>query len=449
MQEHKLAGSNIQKLLFKLSIPATVGMLTMALYNVVDTIFVGRGVGPMAMGGLSIVFPIQIFIMAIGLMMGMGSASLISRSIGAGDLSKANLAYGNVILSNIFWGILITTLGLIFTKPILTLFGATEDIMPYASAYMRIIILNAAVFMFQTSSNNILRSEGRAKTAMGSMLIAAITNIILDPIFIFGFDMGIRGAAIATVIAQITTSIYIFFFLTSKKSTIQLRIAHLKLDWTILKEIYAIGVSAFFRSVGQSILVIIVNNGLGKYGGSIYIAAFGAVNRLISFAIMPIIGIAQGLQPIVGYNFGAKRYMNTVKSFKYAATYATIFASFACVLLLTIPHHIMHIFSSDPQLVNIGIHIIKTIAIALPVVGFQINGAMFYQATGKAVPAFLLTTSRQILFLIPLLLVLPNFFQIEGILVSFPIADILSASLTFFFITSEIKQIKRYCQTTV
>lgn len=446
MQEHKLAGTNIQKLLFKLSIPATIGMLTMALYNVVDTIFVGRGVGPMAIGGLAVVFPIQIFIMAIGQMMGMGGASLISRSIGAGDLSKASRAYGNVLLSNIFWGILITTAGLIFTDPILNLFGATAEIMPHARAYMRIIILNAAVSMFQMSSNNILRSEGRAKTAMGSMLIAAITNIILDPIFIFSFDMGIKGAALATVIAQITTSIYIFFFLTSKKSTIQLRLKHLKLDWNLLKEIYAIGISAFFRSVGQSILVIIVNNGLGKYGGSIYIATFGAVNRLISFAIMPIIGIAQGLQPIVGYNFGAKRYMNTVKSFRYAATYATIFSTFACVLLLSIPHHIMHIFSTDPKLVEIGIHIIKTIVIAFPVVGFQINGAMFYQATGQALPAFILTTSRQILFLIPLLLILPNFYQIEGILIAFPLADLFAATLTFFFILREIKQIKQYCQ---
>jgi Na+-driven multidrug efflux pump len=161
---------------------------------------------------------------------------------------------------------------------------------------------------------------------------------------------------------------------------------------------------------------------------------------------MPIIGIAQGLQPIVGYNFGAKRYMNTVKSFRYAATYATIFSTFACVLLLSIPHHIMHIFSTDPKLVEIGIHIIKTIVIAFPVVGFQINGAMFYQATGQALPAFILTTSRQILFLIPLLLILPNFYQIEGILIAFPLADLFAATLTFFFILREIKQIKQYCQ---
>jgi putative MATE family efflux protein len=448
MQEHKLAESNIRKLLFKLSLPATIGMLVMALYNVVDTIFVGRGVGAYAIGGLSIVFPIQMFIMALGLLMGMGGASLISRSIGAGDLSKANRTYGNVLLSNIFWGIIITSVGLIYTKPILKLFGATPELMPHAATYMRIIILNATVFIFLMSSNNILRSEGRAKTAMGSMLISAITNIILDPIFIFGFGMGIKGAALATVIAQLTTSIYILFFFSSRKTTIDLKWKYLKPDLKIIKEIYAIGISAFFRSVGQSILIVIVNNGLGKYGGSIYIAAFGAVNRLISFAIMPLIGIAQGMQPIVGYNFGAKRFMNTLKSLKYAVIYATILATSSFILILLIPQTIMSIFSSDPQLVKIGTHIIKTIIVALPIVGFQINGAMFYQATGKAVPAFILTTSRQILFLIPLLLILPNFLQIQGILYSFPIADILSATLTFVFLLSEIKNIKRKYQLT-
>jgi putative MATE family efflux protein len=448
MQEHKLAESNIRKLLFKLSLPATIGMLVMALYNVVDTIFVGRGVGAYAIGGLSIVFPIQMFIMALGLLMGMGGASLISRSIGAGDLSKANRTYGNVLLSNIFWGIIITSVGLIYTKPILKLFGATPKLMPHAATYMRIIILNATVFIFLMSSNNILRSEGRAKTAMGSMLISAITNIILDPIFIFGFGMGIKGAALATVIAQLTTSIYILFFFSSRKTTIDLKWKYLKPDLKIIKEIYAIGISAFFRSVGQSILIVIVNNGLGKYGGSIYIAAFGAVNRLISFAIMPLIGIAQGMQPIVGYNFGAKRFMNTLKSLKYAVIYATILATSSFILILLIPQTIMSIFSSDPQLVKIGTHIIKTIIVALPIVGFQINGAMFYQATGKAVPAFILTTSRQILFLIPLLLILPNFLQIQGILYSFPIADILSATLTFVFLLSEIKNIKRKYQLT-
>jgi putative MATE family efflux protein len=439
---HILADEKISRLLVKLSLPATIGMLVMALYNIVDTIFVGHGVGAMAIGGLSVVFPIQMFIMAFGQLLGMGGASLISRSIGQGKLDVANRAYGNIVTSNLIFGFAITFGGLIFLNPLLSLFGSTAEVYPYASDYMRIILFSSPVFIYMMSCNNILRAEGKAKVAMGSMLISALTNIVLDAIFIFGFHWGVKGAAWATVIAKITTSVYILLFIQSKHSTIHFEWRFLKPDWRILREIFAIGISAFFRQIATSILVIVVNNVLTKYGTSLYLAAYGVINRLMMFCIMPLFGIAQGLQPIVGFNYGAKRLYNVVKAYKLALLYSTGVSLLGFLLILIFPAQLMAIFTKDKELIAIGVQAMKLMVIAMPIIGFQINGAMFFQALGKAVPAFILTSSRQILFLIPLLITLPQWLSVKGIWLSFPIADLLSAILTLFFLIPQIRRLK-------
>jgi putative MATE family efflux protein len=441
-KNHILADEKISRLLIKLSLPATIGMLVMALYNIVDTIFVGHGVGPMAIGGLSVVFPVQIFIMAFGQFLGMGGASLVSRSIGQGKLEVANTAYGNIIILNLLFGLAITIFGLIFMESLLTLFGSTGDVYQYASDYMRIILFSAPVLIYMMASNNILRAEGKAKIAMGSMLVSALTNIVLDAIFIFYFHWGVKGAAWATVIAKITTSVYIILYIQSNRSTLHFRFKYLKPNLPILKEIFAIGISAFFRQIATSILVIVANNVLTKYGNSLYLAAYGVINRLMMFCIMPIFGIAQGLQPVVGFNYGAKRLRNVLKAYQLASLYSTVISVLGFFLILIFPAQLMSIFTKDAELIKIGVHAMKLMVIAMPVIGFQINGAMFFQALGKAIPAFILTTSRQILFLIPLLILLPQWLSIKGIWLSFPIADVLAAVLTLFFLLPQMKKLK-------
>ena len=442
-KNHVLSDPDIGRLLLKLSAPATVGMIIMALYNVVDAIFVGRGIGPMAIAGLAIVFPIQMLIMGFGHLLGMGGASLVSRSIGAGNLTIANKTYGNMILCNIFIGVAITVIGVIFIDPLLLLFGANQEVLPYARDYMSVIILNAPVFIYLISSNNILRSEGKAKIAMGSMLVSALTNIILDPIFIFVLHMGIKGAAIATVIAQITTSIYIILYMQSKFSTIHIRLSCLRFDLTILSEITKIGISAFFRQIATSILMVVSNNLLKIYGGSSYIAIMGIINRTVMFSIMPLFGIAQGLQPIVGFNFGANKFHLALETLKKATLYSTLIASIGFIVFISVPRLLMSIFTNDDYLITNGANAMRLMVLALPVIGYQINGAMFFQAIGKALPAFILTTSRQILFLIPLMILLPMKFNLTGIWIAFPLSDLLSASVTFFFLRKQVTLLRK------
>jgi len=303
-----LGTEKISSLLLKMSAPAIVGMMVQALYNLVDTIFVGRGVGTMGIAGLTIAFPIQMISMAVAQTIGIGGASIISRSLGSDDPERAERTMGNIFLLVIAISSITTILGLIFIEPILRFFGATETILPYSMEYMKVILLGTVFFSFAVASNSIVRSEGNAKVAMFTMLISAGLNIILDPIFIFVFNMGIRGAAIATVLSQATTAIYLVYYFVYGKSVISFKIKNLKPDFKIIYETFVIGASSFARQVSGSFIAIILNNTLAFYGGDLAIAAYGIINRLLMFTFMPLFGVVQGLQPIVGYNYGAKQY---------------------------------------------------------------------------------------------------------------------------------------------
>ena len=440
---HILADDNIGKLLFKLSAPATLGMFVMTLYNVVDTIFIGHAVGRLGIAGISIVFPFQMFVMAIGQTLGIGGASLISRSLGAGNIEKAERTLGNVIFSVVIFGISLALFGSFFIDKILMVFGATETILPYAREYMQIILFGTILFTFLMTSNNIIRSEGKAKVAMGTMIISAVINIILDPIFIFGFKMGVRGAAIATVIAQLISVIYIIFFFLSGKSILKFKLINLKLNFPILKEVFAIGASAFARQSAQSFLIIILNNSLGLYGGDLSIAVFGVISKLIRFIIMPIFGIAQGLQPIAGFNYGAKKYQKAWKAIKLALISGVTISTLGSLLVISIPKTLMMIFTKDTELINQGVHSLKLFIIAFPLVGFQVVGSTVFQAFGKAIPALFLSLSRQILFLIPLILILPRFFHLDGIWLAFPVSDVLATIVTLMMLYRENKKFKK------
>ncbi|SCZ08387.1 MATE family efflux transporter [Alkaliphilus peptidifermentans] len=441
MNDHsKILGNEaIGKLLFRLSAPAVIGMMVQALYNLVDTIFVGRGVGTMAIAGLAIAFPLQMISLAIAQAIGIGGASIISRSMGSGDNERAERAMGNIFSLVIVVSIVITILGLAFMEPILMIFGATESILPYSMEYMGVILLGTVLFTFAVASNSILRAEGNAKMAMITMLISAGLNIILDPIFIFVFRMGIRGAAIATVLAQATTAIYLVIYFVSGKSTLKFKVENLKPDLKIINETFAIGSSAFARQVAGSFMAIILNNSLAFYGGDITIAAFGVINRLLMFTFMPLFGVVQGLQPIVGYNYGAKQFDRVKKTINLSIIVTTLLATLGFVMLMVFPRFFMEIFSDDVELINLSVGAVRVIVLGIPFIGLQVVGASMYQAIGKALPSLILSMSRQILFLIPLVLILPMYFNLDGIWYAFPLADILSTVVTMVFMSKELR----------
>lgn len=430
-----LDDGHIGKLLWKLSLPATVGMLVMSMYNVVDTIFIGRGVGTVGIAAVAVAFPIQMIVGAIGQMIGMGGASLLSRSLGEGNAVKANKTLGNAIASVSVFSLAITLLGYLNLESLLKLFGATDSLLPHAREYMVYILAGVLLHGMGMALNNLVRAEGRAGIAMITMILSAVTNIILDAVFILGLNMGIRGAALATLIAYAAGAFFLLTFYLSGRSALRLRLRDIRFEAIIQREILAIGVSSFFRQTAMSLLVIIMNHTLASYGGDLAIAVYGVVLKLIMLIFTPILGISQGMQPVAGFNFGARRFAETRKSLDLAIFASTMVAAAGTIFLLAIPETLLSLFSSDPDLLAMGRDALRFVVLAFPFVGFQVMGTTLFQAMGKARQTFLLSLSRQILFLIPLVLILPRFFRLTGVWISFPIADLFSALLTLWMLS--------------
>lgn len=426
-----LANEKVGRLLYSLSLPAIIGMMVQALYNVVDTIFVGKGVGTLGIGGIAVVFPIQMLILAIAQAIGIGGASRISRRMGAGDMHGAALTLGNMVLLALILGMSITVACMSAVNPLLRLFGATETILPYARQYFKIFILSGPLMTFSMVANNAARAEGNAKVAMTTMLIGAGLNIVLDPFFIFVLNMGIRGAAVATVISIGTTGLFLMGYFLSGRSEIPFGAKYFRLQGDIIQEILAVGSSAFVRAGSMSLTAVILNNILRTLGGAIGIATFGVIFRMLSFIFMPIMGLTQGMQPIVGFNYGASRFGRVRQSVRLASIFSVFVTTIGFLALMLFPDAIMRIFSNDPKLVEAGRNALRYCVICLPLAGYQIIGAGVFQALGKSVPALLLTLSRQVLILIPLILILPRFFGINGVWFSFPASDSISFALTF------------------
>jgi putative MATE family efflux protein len=438
----RLGEEKISKLLVNLSLPATIGMMVNALYNLVDTIFVGRGVGAIAIGGLTIAFPIQMVIMAFAQMIGIGAASAISRSLGAKDLEKADYAAGNSFLCVIVLSSIIATIGLIFTEPMLRIFGSTETILPYAKDYITIILWGSIFFSFAMSANNLIRAEGNAKIAMVSMLIGAILNMILDPIFIFIFKLGIKGAALATIISQFISFLYILTYLYSGKSSLKIKLHHLKPKIHIIFEILTVGSAAFFRQVTGSVVAIVVNNSLRIFGGDIALIIVGILHRVTMFVFMPLFGVIQGMQPIVGFNYGAKKLDRVKEAIKLSLITTIVIAIFGWLIAELFPFAIISIFTHDAEVIEKGSNVIRIVLSMIPVIGIQIVGAALFQSLGKAVPSLILSLLRQVLLFIPLVIILPRVFNLGllGIWLAYPAADILSVILTALFLRSELKK---------
>lgn len=444
-----LACEPIVPLLARMALPATVAMAVNALYNLVDTIFIGQGVGALAIAGLGVAFPVQIIILSIALMMGIGTASVISRSLGAGNSERAARAVGGSFSVLVLLAVALTVVGLSLLDPVLILFGATPDILPFAREYLGTVLPGAVFIGTAIAANHTVRAEGRATMSMTIVVTGALANIGLDALFIFGFDLGIQGAALATVVAQFLSFVLaVMFYLVPgtrrsfRGSRLPLRIRHLLPDREILREVMSVGLAAFVRQFGQSFFVIITNNALRSYGQDLHIAAFGVMNRVLIFTLMPLIGISHGLQPIVGYNYGAGNFGRVRRAvfvaFGVAVGVALVF--FAVIMLA--PGLVFSIFTDNAELIDIGRDALRIVMLVLPMIGLQLAGVVYFQAVGKAVPALFLSMSRQIVFLIPLVLLLPLALGLTGIWAAFPIADAAAAVLTLILLARQLRMLR-------
>ena len=441
-REHILSDTDIGALLWRLSIPATIGMIVMATYNLVDTIFIGRGVGPLGIGGLAICFPVQLLVMSIGTLLGVGGASIISRALGAGNETRAHNTLGNVLTLVLIISGGIMLVGFSYLDQILTLFGATEELLPYSRRYLSVILWGTAFRCYVMSHHNIIRSEGRARIAMTSMLIGALVNIALDPIFIFGLDMGLKGAALATVIAQACSTTFIALYFATGRSGLSMSFENLRLRWSIVREVLAVGASSFARMAAGSIMLVVLNHSLAHYGGNMAIAAYGIINRLLHFLFMPVIGFAQGLQPVAGFNYGARRFDLAKLALRISVIRSTLFVASAFVAMYVFARPLVGFFTEDRELITLAADALRIISLAFPLIGVQMMGTVMFQAFGRAGPALFLSLSRQIILLIPLVLILPRFLGLDGVFWAFPAADTTATAITVVMLLREFARLR-------
>lgn len=442
-REEMLANDKIISILFKLAFPATIAMLVNALYNIVDTIFIGRGIGTLGIAGVAVQLPIQMIILSCALLIGIGSGSMLSRSLGKRDLEKVNYIACNSFLCIGIIGITFSIFGYIFTTPIVKFFGATENILPYARDYARIMFIGSLYFPFCVSTNNLIRSEGNSKDAMISMIIGFVLNVILDYIFIFIFNMGIKGAALATILSKLGSFIYILIYLNSNKTSIHIKATYFIPQKNIIEEILSIGFSGFAVQLSGSIVAIILNHRLGYYGGDLSIAIYGIVYKITLFLFMPLYGMIQGMQPIVGYNYGCNNIARVKEAIKLTITFTTLFTMVGMLIIEMFPSEIIGMFNKDTLLLSQGILTLRLVIIMTPFIGIQMTGLGVFQALGKALTSFILSILRQVMIFIPLVLLLPNIknLGILGIWISFPISDLLSAIVTILVFKKQLGKI--------
>ncbi len=440
---NQLATEKIGKLLWKYSLPAIIGTVVMSLYNIVDRIFIGQGVGPLAISGLALTFPFMNIMMAFGMLIGGGSASRISITLGQNDKDKAETILGNsVVLTFLISGSAII-LSLIFMRDLLFLFGGTQNTVQYAYDYMIIIIPGGIFTALYFGLNNILRASGHPRSAMFNILLGAVINIILDPIFIFVFDWGIKGAAIATVISYFIGTLNVVSHFLFKNSQLRFHAHNFRLRKDIVHSILSIGLSTFSMQIGTSLVVILINSTLLKYGGDLAIGAYGIINSVNMLVVMFIIGLNQGTQPIIGFNFGAGNFERMFKTLRMGVMLACVFTLLGFIIGTFFPHQIVKLFTSDVDLQNISARALRISVIMFPVVGFLIVISNFFQSIGKAKIAIFLSLTRQFLFFIPGLFILPVFWGLDGAWGVMPFSDGLAslvAAVTFLFFYRKFKQ---------
>ncbi len=437
-----LGEEKIPKLLLRFSIPTIAGMLVNAIYNVVDRIFIGNSVGSLGIAGITIGFPIMLITMAFAMLVGLGATSLISIKLGERNEKEAELILGNGIVLLILVSVLISGVGLLFLDPLLKLFGASEEVLPYAREYIQIILLGTVFMSTGFGMSNFIRAEGKPVISMYTMLIGAILNIILNPIFIFGFGWGIKGAALATVLSRTVSTVWVVYYFLSARSYLKIQVKNFNLQMPYVWKILAIGSAPFAMQLSNSLLNVIMNKRLSDYGGDVAVAGIGVIMSVAVLMLMPVIGINQGAQPIIGYNYGAGQFKRVKDTLKLAIGAATLIVCVGFVIIQLFPQQIIYLFNREDQaLLQFGTHALRIFLLFLPVIGFQIVGANYFQAVGKPRQAMFLSLSRQVLVLIPLILILPNFYGLDGILYAAPVSDLTSAILTGVFLYMEIKNL--------
>ena len=428
--ENKLGTLHMGKLLWMYSVPAIVGTMLSSLYNIIDRMYIGLGVGPMAISGLALTFPFMNFLSAFSMLVGAGAASRISIRLGEGDKNRAEQILGNALTLTFIISAVIIAFSLIFMDPILVMFGGSENTLKYAKEFMHIIvpgtILSALLFGF----NSIMRASGYPKKAMITMIISAFINIALAPVFIFVFKMGIAGAAHATNIAFFVGMIWVMLHFFDKKTNIRFHRKYFKLDIQIVKSILNIGVSPFSMQIAASITIIIMNRALIEYGGDLAMGALGIQNAIATLVVMFIIGLNQGVQPIVGFNYGARKYDRMFLALKKTAFTATIVSTVGFILGMFFPHALASLFTTDEELKNIAARALRISVAVFPLIGSQIVITNFFQSIGMAKISMTLSLTRQVLFLIPCLVFLPPVFGLDGVWASMPVADSLSVIVT-------------------
>jgi putative MATE family efflux protein len=433
-----LGTEKISSLLMKFSIPATIGMIINALYNIVDRIFIGNapGLGTNGLAGITIGFPIMIVLLSIGILFGVGGATLFSMNLGEGEPEKADQALGNAFSVLLISGALFLILGQVFLMPLLRLFGASDTVLPYSATYMRVIFFGAIFQVVSMGMNNFLRADGQPRLAMITMFIGAGTNIFLDPLFIYVFKMGMAGAALATILSQFISMTWILFYFFSERSQHKIQLKNMRPRKKIIIQITSLGLPGFLMQLSNSLLNVILNKSLFNYGGDLAVSGMGIINSVQTILLLPIIGINQGVQPIVSFNFGAKKYDRIKSAEKLAIIVATIIVVIGWGLTRLFPSQIVSIFNQEPELIQFGSFALKTWFWCLPLIGFQVLGANFFQAVGHSNSAMILTLTRQVLVLIPAILIFSRTWGIHGILYAAPVADGLSALITgiwFYF----------------
>lgn len=437
-----LGTERIGKLLTQYAIPAIIAMTAFSLYNMADSIFIGHGVGPLAISGLALTFPLMNLAAAFGSLVGVGASTLVSVKLGQKDYEGANQVLGNVLVLNVLLGVAFTIVFLLLLDPILYFFGASENTIGYARDYMQIILYGNVITHMYLGLNAVLRSSGFPKQAMYATLASVVINCILNPIFIFGFEWGIKGSAWATVISQVISLTGQMIHFSSPKQLLHFKKGIYKLRKEVVKGILYIGMSPFLMNLCSCLIVILINRGLKEHGGDMAIGAYGIVNRIIFLFVMIIMGFNQGMQPIAGYNFGARLYPRVTEVTKLTMKWAIGVATTGFLLCQLFPTLIVNMFTTDDELVKAAVFGLHIVFAVFPIVGFQMVATNFFLSIGMSKKAIFLSLTRQMLFLIPCLIVLPRFFGTLGVWISMPVADTIATVVTAIVLVNQFKKFK-------
>ncbi len=438
-----LGTENIGKLLMQYAVPAIIAMTASSLYNMVDSIFIGHGVGAMALAALALTFPLMNLSAAFGSLVGVGAATLISVKLGQRDYDTAQRVLGNVFVLNVILGLLLMVLVFPCLTPILYFFGGSDATVPLARDFMEVILLGNVITHLYLGLNAVLRASGHPKQSMYATISTVIMNVILAPLFIFVFDWGIRGAALATVLAQTVALMWQIHLFNNPEELLHFKKGIFRLKRRIVLDSLAIGLSPFLMNLAACLIVILINQGLKKYGGDMEVGAYGIVNRLAFIAVMIVMGLNQGMQPIAGYNYGARQYARVTRVLMLTIYSATVVTTIAFLLGMCCPEAVVSIFTNDSQLIALAADGFRIVVMVFPIVGFQMVTSNFFQSIGMAGKSIFLSLTRQMLLLLPCLLILPNFFEADGVWYSMPLSDFVASVIAAGMLVHQFRQFKK------